>query len=260
MDEIHLVALAQTFADEQGISLSRVGALAASDGKFFRRLANGRTCTVRLANSVVQWLSDRWPADLPWPDGVDRPPPSPESPAAGFVEEPTEAPANGEASPRPGGGDPSGGRRGTSSLPSPSRPAAAADLKHDHPMKRVKAALERRHAALASDPPDWEAAAVAQADALWAGSALRRDGRLASPDALCLALAVDRETYDYCRDRYADGRNAAVVPRRGQPAELMLAALGACGDARFAGHPAAQAAMRALARRGDARFVERSAA
>lgn len=257
MDEIRLVDLAQTFADEQGISLSRAGALAASDGKFFRRLSDGRTCTVRLANSVIQWFSDHWPADLPWPDGVDRPSPSPESPAAGLIEahHSGEYPCEGRTS--SGGGDPSGGRRGTPSLPSPSLPAAGADSKHEHPMKRVKAALDRRHAALTADPPDWEAAAVAAADAIWAGAALRRDGRLASPDALCLALGLDREVYDYCRDRR---RDEAWLPRRGMPAETMLAALGASGDVRFASLPAARAALRALAQRGDVRFAERSAA
>lgn len=108
---------------------------------------------------------------------------------------------------------------------------------------------------MTTDPADWEAADRAGADAVRAGSALRKDGRLASPDALCVALAVDRETYDYVRDRYANGRGRDVVPRRDQPAELMLAALGASGDRRFADHPAATAALKALAVRGEVRFA-----
>lgn len=253
-----LIELIDSYAEATNVAPATVSLRSAASGGLYRRLRDGHSITVRRAERIIQWLSDHWPADLPWPDGIDRPSPSPESPAAGFVEEPTEAPANGEASPRPGGGDLSGGRRGTSSLPSPSRPAAAAG--HEHPMKRVRRALDRRHAAMTADPPDWEAAASAEADAIWAGAALRHDGRLASPDALCRALGIDRGVYNYCRDTYARLGDRAGLPRRGMPAETMLAALGASGDARFAGLPAAQAAMRALAARGDVRFVERSAA
>lgn len=254
-----LIEIIDAYARATGVSPATVSLRSAASGGLYRRLRDGHSITVHRAARIVQWLSDHWPADLAWPDGVGRPPPSPESPAAGFVEEPTEAPANGEASPRPGGGDPSGGRRGTFSLPSPSRAAAAADL-HQHPMKRVKAALDRRYAAMTAEPADHEAAAAAEADAIWAGAALRRDGRLASPDALCLALGMDRQVYDYCRDHYLRLGDKAGLPRRGMAAETMLAVLGASGDVRFAGLPVAQAAMRALAARGDARFVERSAA
>ena len=42
----------------RGISLWRVGFLAAGDGKFFARLQGGRSCTLRVAQNVVQHLSD----------------------------------------------------------------------------------------------------------------------------------------------------------------------------------------------------------
>ena len=75
MDEKSLVDLAQLFAGARGITLWRVGFLAAGDGKFFARLQAGRTCTLRVARGVVQYLSDHWPAGLEWPDDIPRPTP-----------------------------------------------------------------------------------------------------------------------------------------------------------------------------------------
>lgn len=73
MDETSLVALGQQFADARQISLWRVGYLAADDGKFFSRLQNGRTCTLRLARAVVQYISEHWPDDREWPPDIPRP-------------------------------------------------------------------------------------------------------------------------------------------------------------------------------------------
>ena len=79
MDEQSLVDAAQRFASARGITLWRVGFLAAGDGKFFARLKAGRTCTLRVARVVVQYLSDHWPDDHEWPDGIPRPAPRPKS-------------------------------------------------------------------------------------------------------------------------------------------------------------------------------------
>ena len=73
MNEQSLVELAQRFADARGVSLWRVGFLAAGDGKFFTRLQAGRSCTLRVAQNVVQYLSDHWPTGLEWPTGILRP-------------------------------------------------------------------------------------------------------------------------------------------------------------------------------------------
>ena len=73
MNEQSLVDLGQRFADARGISLWRVGFLAAGDGKFFARLQGGRSCTLRVAQNVVQYLSDHWPAGLEWPTDILRP-------------------------------------------------------------------------------------------------------------------------------------------------------------------------------------------
>ena len=81
MHETSLVELGQRYADARGVTLWRVGYLAAGDGKFFVRLQAGRTCTLRLARTVVQYLSDHWPDDHDWPDEIPRPPvPAPRAP------------------------------------------------------------------------------------------------------------------------------------------------------------------------------------
>ena len=77
MDEKSLVLLGQRYADARGISLWRVGFEVAGDGKFFVRLREGKTCTLRSARTVVQHLSDRWPNGLEWSDDIPRPPPRP---------------------------------------------------------------------------------------------------------------------------------------------------------------------------------------
>ena len=76
MDERALVELARLYANALGVTLWRVGFLAANDGQFFKRLENGRTCTLRSAQSVVQYLSDRWPPDMEWPPEIPRPSPA----------------------------------------------------------------------------------------------------------------------------------------------------------------------------------------
>ena len=76
MRETHLVALSQCYADHRRLSLSRVGFLAANDGKFFVRLKAGKTCTLRTTERVLQWFSDHWPEDLDWPTDTPRPRPS----------------------------------------------------------------------------------------------------------------------------------------------------------------------------------------
>lgn len=76
MREYTLVDLAQSYSAFVNLSLSRIGFLAANDGKFFGRLANGKTCTLRTSDRVLQWFSDHWPAGLEWPADVPRPLPS----------------------------------------------------------------------------------------------------------------------------------------------------------------------------------------
>ena len=74
MREIDLIKIGKKYTHARKISLSRLGYLAAQDGKFFTRLENGSSCTLRTARSVIQYLSDSWPPGLKWPSNIPRPP------------------------------------------------------------------------------------------------------------------------------------------------------------------------------------------
>ena len=82
-----LVTLADGYARWRGVSLWRVGHLAAGRGSFFVDLRDGRRhCQTNTYSRVLQWFSDHWPAGLAWPTEVPRPAPLPvsgSSPAAG---------------------------------------------------------------------------------------------------------------------------------------------------------------------------------
>ena len=72
-----LVTLALHYARWRGVSLWRVGHLAASRGSFFVDLRDGRRhCQTNTYTRVLQWFSDNWPAELAWPTDVQRPQPS----------------------------------------------------------------------------------------------------------------------------------------------------------------------------------------
>ena len=72
-----LVTLANGYARWRGVSLWRVGHLAASRGSFFVDLSEGRRhCQTDTYSRVLQWFSDHWPSELPWPVQASRPEPS----------------------------------------------------------------------------------------------------------------------------------------------------------------------------------------
>lgn len=72
-----LVELAEQYANRRGVSLWRVGHLAAGRGSFFVDLRDGRRhCQTNTYSRVLQWFSDHWPAELPWPADARRPEPS----------------------------------------------------------------------------------------------------------------------------------------------------------------------------------------
>ena len=69
-----LVTLALHYARWRGVSLWRVGHLAASRGSFFVDLRDGRRhCQTNTYTRVLQWFSDNWPTDLEWPSSTPRP-------------------------------------------------------------------------------------------------------------------------------------------------------------------------------------------
>lgn len=75
MREKLLSEMGRVVADAKGVSPSRIAFLAAGDGKFFARLEAGRTCTLRVERVVLEYLSENWPDDEAWPDGISRPTP-----------------------------------------------------------------------------------------------------------------------------------------------------------------------------------------
>lgn len=69
----HLISLCTAFAAHMNLSHWRVSFLARGDGQFFKRLTEGKGCTLRTAAQVIQWFSDHWPTDLEWPRDIPRP-------------------------------------------------------------------------------------------------------------------------------------------------------------------------------------------
>ena len=72
-----LTKLADLWGSHKGLKLSTVSTYAAGDGKFFHRLKEGASCTLRRAEAVTSWFSDNWPdQELEWPRSIPRPKPN----------------------------------------------------------------------------------------------------------------------------------------------------------------------------------------
>ncbi|WP_457650973.1 hypothetical protein [Profundibacter sp.] len=77
MDTNTILNLARAYCDHHGYALSTVATYSVGDGKFFKRLAEGGNCTLRIASRLLQWFSDNWDDDaIEWPEGIPRPPKS----------------------------------------------------------------------------------------------------------------------------------------------------------------------------------------
>ena len=75
-----LLDLCDALSQHTNTSHWRISFLARGDGQFFKRLRDGKGCTVKTAATVLQWFSDHWPdADLEWPADIPRPPKSKEA-------------------------------------------------------------------------------------------------------------------------------------------------------------------------------------
>ena len=193
-------------------------------------MAAGHSCTVHTYTRTLQWFSDHWPADLEWPADISRPAPSPDSPAA-------QAAASISVS-------------GSETEIGDSAVSVSTSETEIDPIAAVEAAQERQGAALDLEPPDWDAAHAALAEALAAGSVLGDDGQIACPDALCRALRMNRSVYQRVLALYADG-----CPREhGRPRRLARSDLG------FPRQSRAEEMLRALVAAGDVRFASRSTA
>lgn len=71
----HLVALGEAYGKAKRLELATVGRLCAADGRFFSRISDGKTFTVKKYDDVVTWFSDNWPTATGWPEGIHRPEP-----------------------------------------------------------------------------------------------------------------------------------------------------------------------------------------
>ncbi|MDS1135597.1 hypothetical protein [Nitratireductor indicus] len=69
----HLLNLSEAFSSVSGLRPSTVGRLSASDGRFFKRIEEGQTFTVKKYDTVMAWFSDNWPDGPQWPCGIPRP-------------------------------------------------------------------------------------------------------------------------------------------------------------------------------------------
>ena len=77
-----LLTLAEHFSAYTGKAETTVAKHAAGHAYVFQRLRDGCSITTRRYSRVLQWFSNNWPGDLPWPLDIPRPAPSPDSPAA----------------------------------------------------------------------------------------------------------------------------------------------------------------------------------
>ena len=193
-----LIRLIQAYAAARHIAVTSACVYAAGQARLVDRLARGHDITTRRAARIAQWLSDHWPTGAEWPPDIPRPDPSPGAPAA--------------AAPTPPPGD---------------------------PVEVVKALRERKGELMDvmdhGQPIDWDAMQRTELQML--SAALRTDGNgeIASPNALCLALGVDRRVYDDVVFHYAGARGGAKRPRGADSdRRRVFDALIDAGDVRFA--------------------------
>ena len=268
--ESQIIELVQVYADARHLHVSTVGRQCSGDSRLLRRLQGGGAVSPRVHARILQWFSDHWPAGAEWPSDIPRPAPAPDSPAA---EAAASAPAASVSQAPEYRAAPSASVSRAPeyrSEPTPPTPAAVMAATAAA-VAAVKAARTRAADALgdAMRDPDWDAhrraqaeAQAAETEAMAVSMTLGAHGRIASPEALCLALGAPRYIYDQVVRAYADGKpRARSRPRRSRdggptPTERMFIALLESGDARFAhrrqGPALAPEVAAALARLGAA--------
>lgn len=68
-----LLAVSNVFAEAKGLSLSRVSTIVFGDGKVLGRLGGASDITTGRFEAGMRWFAINWPAEVAWPDGVERP-------------------------------------------------------------------------------------------------------------------------------------------------------------------------------------------
>ncbi len=69
----NLLRCAAEYVTAKGCAEATVAKKAADDSRFFRRLRDGKTFTVKRYDTVMGWFEANWPENAPWPDDVTRP-------------------------------------------------------------------------------------------------------------------------------------------------------------------------------------------
>ena len=192
----NLILLITIAATARGMTPNTMSLHATGSGDTHKRLVGGHDITSRRAARIVQWLSDHWPPGAEWPADIPRPVPAPDSPAASLPAAP----------PAPPGEDP---------------PAS---------VRRLRA---RRSELYDVSPLPVDRIERVEAQMYTVALALRPDGQVASPAAVCLALGTPRYVFDDVLRRYRDGAGGRK-PRTGSACARMLVALVGAGDVRFA--------------------------
>lgn len=186
--------------------------LAVNDGKFYRRIVCGGSCTLRTYDHVLQWFCDHWPIGLPWPADIPRPEPAPGSPYARLLADQSSS--------------------GTMDTPPTSSYAEA--------LRATRAASDALDAAFALDRNDMgrdDRIKQCESALLAAGSVLDADGQIACPEAFLISLPNNprRHVYDAVIRRYADGcPGQGKEPRMNTKGRRIFEALVMSGDVRFA--------------------------
>ncbi|WP_018261334.1 hypothetical protein [Methylobacterium sp. WSM2598] len=81
----HLFALRDAYCAHTGTSSTTVAQAACGDWRFFDKVGDAPAASFRIRtyDRACQWFADHWPADVPWPAGVERPEPTPTPAEAG---------------------------------------------------------------------------------------------------------------------------------------------------------------------------------
>ena len=65
--------LGRILVAHQNLKLSTIATYAVNDGKLFKRLAEGGSCTLATAEKLLSYFAAVWPSDLEWPKSIPRP-------------------------------------------------------------------------------------------------------------------------------------------------------------------------------------------
>lgn len=69
-----LISLAETYTAHRNLSEATVSNRVASHARLFKRLRDGKGCTLATYYKALNWFDRHWPIDLEWPSDIPRPP------------------------------------------------------------------------------------------------------------------------------------------------------------------------------------------